>query len=86
MLKYNHLRRCYFVLIFCICTFLISFDYGSLSNIIKKRICKEIMSCQMEMYLYQFELNDILSKIMKYHWIKNDELIFFGKLGFIFIK
>jgi peptidoglycan/LPS O-acetylase OafA/YrhL len=85
MLKYNHLNRCYFVLIFCVCTFLISFDYGYLSNIIKKKIYKEIMSCQMEMYLTHFELNKILSKIMKYHWIKNAELIFFEKLGFIFI-
>ena len=36
MYKYNnYLYRCHFVLIFCACTFLISFDYGYLSNIIK---------------------------------------------------
>jgi peptidoglycan/LPS O-acetylase OafA/YrhL len=85
MLKYNKLGRCYFVLIFCICTFLISFDYGYLSNIFKKKICKEIMSCQMEMYLIHLQLNDIFSKILKYLWIKNAEIIFLVKLGFIFI-
>ena len=85
MLKYNNLGRCYFVLIFCVCTFLISFDYGYLSNIIKKKICKEIMSCQMEMYLTHFELNRILYKKLKLHWIKNTELIFYVTLYFIFI-
>ena len=85
MLKYNNLRRCHFVLIFCVCIFLISFDYGYLSNIIKKKICKEIMSCQMEMYLIHKELNKILSKIIKYFWIKNTELIFLEKFGCIFI-
>lgn len=86
MLKYNtNLCRCHFVLIFCICTFLISFDYGFLSNIIKKKICKEIMSCQMEMFLIHIQLNKIFSKVFKFHWIKNAELIFLEKLGFIFI-
>jgi peptidoglycan/LPS O-acetylase OafA/YrhL len=85
MLKYNYLRRCHFVLIFCVCIFLISFDYGYLSNTIKKKICKEIMSCQMEMYLIHKELNNILSKIIKRFWIKNTELIFLEKLGCIFI-
>jgi peptidoglycan/LPS O-acetylase OafA/YrhL len=85
MLKYNYLRRCHFVLIFCVCIFLISFDYGYLSNTNTKKICKEIMSCQMEMYLIHKELNNILSKIIKRFWIKNTELIFLEKLGCIFI-
>ena len=86
MLKYNNeLYRCHFVLIFCVCTFLISFDYGYLSNIIKKKLCKEIMSCQMEMYLIHIQLNKLLSKIFNFHWIKNAELIFLERLGIIFI-
>ena len=61
MLEFNNkLIRCYFVLIFCLCIFLISFDYGYLSNIIRNKIFKEIMSCQMEMYLLQYTLNNIL--------------------------
>ena len=39
MLEFNNkLFRCYFVLIFCLCIFLISFDYGYLSNINTKKI------------------------------------------------
>ena len=52
MIKYNNiLFRCYFVLLFCILIFISGFDYGYLSELISKRLCKEIMSCQMEMYL-----------------------------------
>ena len=39
----------------------------------------------MEMFLFHYDLNKLLLKILKYHWIINAELIFFGKLGFIFI-
>ena len=69
MLKFNgKLIRGYFVLIFCLCIFLISFDYGYSSIIIKNKIFKEAMSCQLEMYLLQLNLNTILVKILKMHF------------------
>jgi predicted neutral ceramidase superfamily lipid hydrolase len=85
MLKYNYLYRCYFVLIFCPFTFLISLDYGYLSNINNNKICKKIMSCQMEMYLLQSQLNNTLRLILKNHWPNNRELTFLIKFGFIFL-
>jgi peptidoglycan/LPS O-acetylase OafA/YrhL len=86
MLEFNEkLLRCYFVLIFCLCIFIISYDYGYLSNIIKMKICKEIMSCQMEMYLLHISLNKILIKILKSHFPKNEELKFLINIEFIFI-
>ena len=85
MLKYNYLYRCYFVLIFCPFTFLISLDYGYLSNINNNKICKKIMSCQMEMYLLQSQLNNTLRLILKNHWPNNRELTFSIKVGFIFL-
>jgi peptidoglycan/LPS O-acetylase OafA/YrhL len=86
MLEFNNkLIRCYFVLIFCFCIFLISYDYGYLSYIIKKKLCKEIMSCQMEMYLLQRSLNTILVKILNSHMPQNEELKFSIKVAFIFI-
>lgn len=85
MLKYKNLYRCFFVLIFCLFTFLISFDYGYLSNINTKKVCKKIMSCQMEMYLLQSHLNNTLKIIFKNHWPKNAELTFSIKVEFIFV-
>jgi len=85
MLKYKNLYRCYFVLIFCPFTFLISFDYGYLSNINTNKICKKIMSCQMEMYLLQSQLNNTLRILFKNHWPNNAELTFSIKVGFIFV-
>ena len=86
MLKYRFLDRMYFVFIFVVSIFIIGFDYGYISNIIKKKICKEIMSCQMEMYLSHINLNKILVKIMKNNWPKNNELAFFINCIFIFIN
>lgn len=86
MLEFNKkLLRCYFVLIFCASTFLISYDYGYLSNIIKMKICKEIMNCQMEMYLLHISLNKILIKILKNHFQKKAVLKFLINIEFIFI-
>lgn len=86
MLEYNNkLIRCYFVLIFCLCIFLISYDYGYFSTIIKKKIFKEIMSCQMEMYLLQRCLNNILVKNLNSYIPQNEELKFLIKVVFIFI-
>ena len=86
MLEFNNkLIRCYFVLIFCFCIFLISYDYGYLSYIFKKKLSKEIMSCQMEMYLLQRSLNTILIKVLNGHMPKNEELKFSIKVAFIFI-
>ena len=86
MLEFDKkLLRCYFVLIFCVCIFIISYDYGYISNIIKMKICKEIMSCQMEMYLLHISLNNILIKILKSHFPKNAEIKFLINIEFIFI-
>lgn len=86
MLIFNgKLIRGYFVLIFCLCIFLISFDYGYSSIIIKNKIFKEAMSCQLEMYLLQLNLNKILVKILKNYLSKNTELKFLIKIEFIFI-
>jgi peptidoglycan/LPS O-acetylase OafA/YrhL len=79
------LLRCYFVLIFCACIFLISYDYGYLSNIIKMKICKEVMSCPIEMYLLHISLNKLLIKILKSHFPQNVELKFLINIEFIFI-
>ena len=86
MLEFNYkLSRCYFVLIFGLCIFSISFDYGYLSIIIKKKIFQEIMSCQMEMYLLHLNLNSILMKILISHWPQNSEFKFLMQIIFIFI-
>lgn len=67
MYKYNFvLHRCYFVLIFCVFIFLIGYDYGYLSKIISHRFFKLIMGCQMEMYLFQITLNNIINRNMRF--------------------
>ena len=89
MLYYNNiLYRCYFVLIFCAYIFIISFDYGFLSNLFAKKICIKIMSCQMEMYLFQTTINNIIFKInkaMKFEFVIDKELMFLIKLIIIFL-
>ena len=86
MLEFDDkLIRCYFVLIFCVFIFLISYDYGCLSNIMKIEIFKKILSCQMEMYLLQNTLNSILINILNNHWTQNAEFNFLIKIVFIFI-
>ena len=89
MIKYNQiLYRCYFVLIFCLFIFIISFDYGYLSKLFSKNISKNIMSCQLEMYLLQNTLNSIMSDIMlinNWKYPSNSDLEFFIKLLVIFI-
>ena len=58
MEKYNNkLYRCYFVLIFCFSTFIISYDYGVLSDLFAQKFFAKLMSCQMEMYLIQNTMN-----------------------------
>jgi peptidoglycan/LPS O-acetylase OafA/YrhL len=86
MLKYNYLDRMYFVFIFVASTFIIGFDYGYISKIIKTKVCKEIMSCQMELYLLHPNSSSIIVKIMKNHMPKNNELIFLIKFIFIYIN
>jgi hypothetical protein len=86
MLEFNNkLIKCYFVLIFCFCIFLISYDYGYLSNIIGTKICKEIMSCQLEMYLLHNTIQSILFLRLNNHLPKNAELKFLIIIEFIFI-
>ena len=89
MVKYNSvLHRCYYVLIFCIFIFVFGYDYGYLSNLISMKYSKIIMSCQMEMYLIHFSLNNIIEKIMKYNKWKfpsNIEYVFIIKVIIIFI-
>ena len=63
MLRYNSiLYRCYFIQIFLIFIFIIGYDYGYLSNIFSNKICRKIMSCQMEMYLLQITIDETLKK------------------------
>ena len=89
MYKYNFvLHRCYFVLIFCVFIFVIGYDYGYLSKIISQSFFKLIMGCQMEMYLFQMTLNDIINKNMKYIKMKfhnYPEFQFIIKIIIIFI-
>jgi peptidoglycan/LPS O-acetylase OafA/YrhL len=86
MLEFNNkLIRCYFVLIFCLCIFLISYDYGYISNLIRIKLCKEAMSCQLEMYLLHNSLNNILIKILNNHSQQYAELMFLITIIFIFI-
>lgn len=89
MLKFNNiLYRCYFVLIFCAYIFVICYDYGFLSDLFAKRLFIKIMSCQMEMYLIQNTINNIIYKInnqFKSEIVIHKELKFFLKLLIIFL-
>ena len=89
MMKYNKiLHRGHFVLIFCFNIFIIGFDYGYLSNFIETKLFKIIMSCQMEMYMLQISVPNIMLKIMrrkKWKYPPNLEIIFLIKLLVIFI-
>ena len=89
MLNYNNIfYRCYFVIIFCVFIFVSGFDYGYLSDVISHRICQNIMSCQMEMYLFQNTINNIIDTIIKFLNLSvslNEEIEFLFKLIIIFI-
>ena len=89
MLYYNNiLYRCYFVVIFCAYIFIISYDYGFLSTLFAKQFCVKIMSCQMEMYLIQNTINNIIYKINKllgYEIEIDREVKFLIKLLIIFL-
>ena len=89
MLKYNFiLLRCYFVLILCLFIFIISYDFGFLSRLLSHKLCVKIMSCQMEMYLSQYTINNIFYNIIKrkkFESIFNKEIQFLIKLFIIFI-
>ena len=89
MLIYNNiLYRCYFIVIFCFFIFISGFDYGYLSDFISNRICQNIMSCQMEMYLIQNTINSIINSIcnhLNWHISLNTEIEFIIKLIIIFI-
>ena len=89
MLLYNDsLYRCYFVLIFCTFIFFIGLDYGYLSDLISNKTCQKIMSCQMEMYLFQNTINSIInSMVKKQNWKfkLNSEIEFLIKLLIIFL-
>ena len=88
MLKYNKkLLRCYFVLIFSIIIFIIGFDYGLFSHLFATKLFIRLMSCQMEMYLLQKTINNIilsLAKEIKIQLILNEEMKFLIKLLIIF--
>lgn len=90
MLKYNHLLlRCYFVLIFCFFVFIISYDYGFLSDLFAHKLCNKIMSCQMEMFLFQKTIKNIFRhKIIKKNFeymFNNKQIQFLIKLFILFI-
>ena len=64
MLKYNKiLYSCFFILYSCFFVFMMGFDYGYLSNIISHKIFKLIMCCQFEIYLLQFKVNPLFTKL-----------------------
>ena len=87
MLKYDKvIYRCYYVLIYCLFILIISFDYGFLSYLFNLKYLKKIISYQMEMYLFQLNVNNLIMKIMIYKkWkLPPKELFFFIKLLFIF--
>lgn len=90
MLKYNNLfLRCYFVLIFCFFVFIISYDFGILSDLFAHKLCVKIMSCQMEMFLFQKAIYNIfLHSIIKKEFalmFNNKQIQFLIKLSMIFI-
>jgi len=90
MLKFNHqLLRCYFVLIFSFFIFIISYDYGILSDLFAHKLCVKIMSCQMEMFLFQKAINNIFRfPTIKKNFISmfnNKQTQFLIKLFMIFI-
>lgn len=89
MLVYNkNFKRCYFVSIFCVFIFISGFDYGYLSDFISNKICQNIMNCQMEMFLIQNTINNIINKLIKhFRWnlAFNREIVFIFKLVIIFI-
>ncbi len=84
---YKKLLRCYFVLIFSIIIFIIGFDYGLFSHLFATQLFIRLMSCQMEMYLLQKTINNIilsLAKEIKIQLILNEEMKFLIKLLIIF--
>ena len=89
ILKYDKiLYRCYFVLIFCVIIFIISYDYGYLSDLFAYKLSINIMSCQMEMYLIQNTINNIIFKLKKRTNLEigiNSEIDFLFKLIIIFL-
>lgn len=90
MLKNNNiLLRCYFVFIFCFFVFIISYDFGILSDLFAHKLCVKIMSCQMEMFLFQKTIYIIFHyKIIKKHFeyiFNNNQIQFLIKLFIIFI-
>lgn len=88
MLKYDKIiYRCYFVLIYCLLIPIISFDYGYLSYLFSLKYFKKIMSYQLEMYLFQLNVNDLIIKIMIFKKWKFPPrvLFFFIRLLIIFL-
>ena len=90
MLIYNNkLHRYYFVLIFSIFIFVLSFDYGYLSDLFSYIYFDKIMSCQMEIYLLQNTIYNLFHKIVnkrKFENIfNNNEIQFILRLYIIFI-
>ena len=89
MLIYNNiLYRCIFVLIFSFFIFVLSFDYGYLSDLFSYIYIDKIMSCQMEIYLIQNTINNIFYNIInkrKFEKVFNNEVQFVIKLHIIFI-
>lgn len=88
MLIYNNnLYRCYFILIFSIFIFIIGYDYGILSILFAQKLFVKIMSCQMEMFLIQKTMNNIINEVkrkLKIQIIWNSEVVFLIKLLMIF--
>ena len=79
--------RGHFALFFSIITILFGFDYGLISNILSTKIVQIIISCQIEMYILQFNINHFIIKLLFKKNPKNNieiEIHFIIKLIIIF--
>jgi len=79
--------RGHFALFFSIIIIALGFDYGLISNILSTKIVQLIISCQIEMYILQLNLNHFINKLLFKENPKNKieiEIQFFIKLIIIF--
>lgn len=83
----NKWHCCYFVLVFCFFIIIVGHDYGYLSHIFANKLFTKVWSCQMEMFLLQKTINNIIlsfKKRLNYQVVTNPELEFLIKLLIIF--
>lgn len=89
MLRFDRVMyRCYFTIIFCSFIFIISFDFGYISDLFSNKFMIKITCCQMEMYIIQRTINETFYKIInkkKFELSFDSEINFLIKLFIIFI-